>query len=509
VAQGLSALSPVEARGDYLGGRFVPVDERTADGVIERVSPRDYDDLVGRYAYRGSAVDEAVSHARAAFASWGLAPLASRIALLGELKRVLASRTSDFVLAIAREVGKPLWEAESEVAAALAKVDVTLSDGLALVEAREMGGPAQRYAFKPHGVAAVLGPFNFPLHLVHGHVVPALVTGNTVVVKPSELTPTVGQIYAECFEAAGFPAGVFNLVQGEGATGARLAAHPDVDVVMLTGSYAVGQAIKRATLEQPHKLLALELGGRNPAIVLADANLDKAVHDVLWGAFVTTGQRCSGTATALVERSLFEPFVERVREKIAGFSVGDPLAPNVFMGPLIGQAASERYAAALARAEQQGALAIVPGGPVAGVPRGAYVRPSVHHVVTPASSAYETEELFGPDLALESVADLDAAIARANQSPYGLSASVFSASESAFEHALARLRYGCVNLNAPTCGASSRLPFGGLGKSGNHRPAALFSTLYATYPVASLRGAYSLDGHKLSPGTTWAPAEPR
>ena len=504
MAQGLSALSPIAARGDFLGGRFVAVRDDQADGVIERHSPRDLDDLVGRHPFRERAVDEAVASARQAFFGWSLSPLAVRKALLLALKQALAARADELASTIAREVGKPLWEAETEVAAALAKVDVTLSDGLELVATREMGGPAQRYAFKPHGVAAVLGPFNFPLHLVHGHVVPALVTGNTVVVKPSELTPGVGQLYAECFDAAGFPPGVFNLVHGAGSSGARLAAHVDVDVVMLTGSYAVGQAIKRATLEQPHKLLALELGGRNPAIVLADANLDKAVHDVLWGAFVTTGQRCSGTATALVERSLFDAFSARVRDKLRGLRVGDPLLPGVFMGPLISEPARDRYLAALASAEQHGVLRLAGGDPVLGVPRGAYVSPSVHQNLTPGVSPYEVEELFGPNLALESVDDLDAAIARAHQSPYGLSASVFCAGESAFEYAFSRLRYGCVNWNAPTCGASSRLPFGGLGKSGNHRPAALFSTLYATYPVASIRGPGVLDTQKLSPGFAWA-----
>ncbi|HEY6881296.1 MAG TPA: aldehyde dehydrogenase family protein, partial [Polyangiales bacterium] len=350
---------------------------------------------------------------------------------------------------------------------------------------------------------AVVGPFNFPLHLVHGHVVPALLMGNTVVLKPSELTPSVGQLYAECFEAAGFAGGVFNLVQGAGGAGAKLSAHPDVDVVMFTGSYAVGQAIKRATLEQPHKLLALELGGHNPALVLADADLDKAVHDVMWGAFVTCGQRCSGTAVALVERALYPAFLARLTEKLTGLRVGDPLEPGVFMGPLISAPARERYLAQLAAAEAAGATCVATGQPLAALPDGAYVRPTVHVLEQPRGIAYEREELFGPDLAVMPVDDLDHAITRANESPYGLSVSLFSEREEAFSYAASRLRYGCVNFNTPTCGASARLPFGGLRHSGNHRPAALFSTLYASYPVASLRGARTLDPNKLSPGFGW------
>ena len=493
----------VEARGDYLNGSFVPVVEAVADGLLERPSPRNYADLIGRHLYRLGAVDDAVAHARAACPGWARTPLHERKACMLALKHSLSAHAGELALLIAREIGKPLWEADTEVQAALAKIDVTLGDGLDLVAPREVGGPSQSYAFRPHGVAAVIGPFNFPLHLIHGHVVPALVTGNTVVVKPSELAASVGQLYARCMHEAGLPPGVFNLVQGAAETGARLAAHPGVDAVMLTGSYAVGQAIKRATLEQPHKLLALELGGRNPAIVLADADLDKAVHDVLWGAFVTAGQRCSGTAVALVERRIYAAFAAHLTQKLDRLRVGDPLAADVFMGPLISEAARARYLASLREAERDGVVTLRGSLHVEGVPNGAYVSPSVHEVQAPRGLAYESEELFGPDLALELVDDLDQAIARANASPYGLSTSVFCAQASAFTYALDRLRYGCVNWNAPTCGASSRLPFGGTRKSGNHRPAALFSTLYTTYPVASLHGASTLDTSKLSPGMHW------
>lgn len=490
----------MQARGDFIGGAFVSTTEEAADAVITRKSPRDLDHVVARACVRLAAVDEAVASARSAFPAWSRAEQSVRTALVLKLKNVIDTKKGAFAETIAREVGKPIWEARTEVAAAISKIDVTLNDGMALVAAKHMGSRAQRYAFKPLGVAAVLGPFNFPLHLMHGHVVPALLTGNTVVVKPSEWAPGVGQLYAECFEAAGFPAGVFNLVQGEAASGAKLAAHADVDAVMLTGSYQAGQAIKRATLDQPHKLLALELGGRNPAIVLQDADLDKAVHDVLWGAYVTTGQRCSGTAVAMIERSLFDRFAARALEVIDRIMLGDPLRSDVFMGPLIHEAAAARFLSALDEAERSGVVALRKSRDMALMPRGAYVAPSLHHVTNKGTTAYETEELFGPDLALEVVDDLDEAIARANASIYGLSASVMTRDEARFEHAFTHLRYGCVNWNAPTCGASSRLPFGGTRRSGNHRPAALFSTLYCTYPVATLEGQLTLDRATLSPG---------
>jgi succinylglutamic semialdehyde dehydrogenase len=275
-----------------------------------------------------------------------------------------------------------------------------------------------------------------------------------------------------------------------------------VDAVMLTGSYGAGQAIKRATLDQPHKLLALELGGHNPAIVLADCDLQKAVHDVLWGAFVTAGQRCSGTALALVERGCFAAFQALLLQKLDGIRVGDPLEP-VFMGPMVSETARARFLASLASAEAEGVTPLRSSQRQEGAPRGAYVTPSVHRIDEPRGRAYETEELFGPDLALAEVLDLEHAVSWANQSPYGLSASVFTGNGARFEHALGELRYGCVNWNAPTCGASSRLPFGGTRKSGNQRPAALFSTLYCTYPVATLEGAKELDLRGLSPGLAW------
>jgi succinylglutamic semialdehyde dehydrogenase len=329
-----------------------------------------------------------------------------------------------------------------------------------------------------------------------------LVTGNAVIVKPSEMAPAVGQLYAECFHEAGFPPGVFNLVQGDARVGAALAAHQGVDAVMLTGSYAAGQAIKRATLDQPHKLLALELGGHNPAIVLADADLSKAVHDVLWGAFVTAGQRCSGTALALVEERCLDAFSTLLLQKVQAMRVGDP-RDDVFMGPLVSEAARTRFLESLAQAEREGVVPLLASQPLALATQGAYVTPSVHRIDDVRGRAYETEELFGPDLALAAVTDLEHALSWANRSPYGLSASVFTRDRARFEHAFGELRYGCVNWNTPTCGASSRLPFGGTRKSGNHRPAALFSTLYCTYPVASLEGASELDVSALSPGLIW------
>lgn len=489
------------SQGDYIAGQFRPV--QNADGEITSVSPRDFGDVVDRVPHALSSVDEAVAAARQAWPRWAALTLEQRAKHLHALRDELVRRQQELAERICRELGKPLWEALGEAKACAAKVGVTLEDGMRLVDAVELAGGSGRYAFKPLGVAAVLGPFNFPAHLVNGHVIPALATGNTVVVKPSELTPSVGELYAECVHAAGLPAGVFNLVQGPGDTGAALAAHRGVDAVMFTGSSAVGQAIKRATLDQPHKLLALEMGGRNPAVVMADADLDKAVHDVLWGAFVSAGQRCTGTAVAYVERSLMDRFQQHLLSKLDGIHVGDPRATDTFMGPLVSEAARDRAQAALEAARAAGVTALRAPTIPSIAPTGAYITPSVHLLDGDTGIPYEREELFGPDLALCAFDQLDGLIEQLNSSAYGLSVSLFTAREALFERAWSQLSYGCVNWNAPTCGASSRLPFGGVRASGNHRPAALFSTLYCTYPVATLRGAAQLDVSALSPGLRW------
>lgn len=487
---------PIQARGDFIDGRFAAA--TPARGELVSLDPYTGTE-VGRVPWSPTAVDEAVSAARAAQPAWQRQSLDARVAAVRAIAPRLAERKEELALTISREMGKPAWEARTEVAAAIGKIEVSVTDGLELT--RDVTLPdGSGYGFKPHGVLAVLGPFNFPLHLMHGHVVPALLLGNTVVLKPSEHTPFTGQIYAEILQAAGLPAGVFNLVQGAVEVGAPLAAHPDVDGVLFTGSYRAGLSIQRATLEQAGKLLALEMGGKNPALLLSDAPLDKALHDIAWGAYVTSGQRCSGTALCLVERSLLAAVRERLSQMLPGIRVGDP-REEVFMGPLAFAAARQEYEGALQQAKARGARLVAQSD----CPEGAALAPATLHEVErfDLTDPYLREELFGPDLTLVPVDHLEHAVEIANSLPYGLATSVFTSDPDRFEWARARLEYGCINHNAPTCGASSKLPFGGVKQSGNHRPAALWSSLYCAYPVATLRGGATLDPTKRSPGLDW------
>src|SRR5207237_7527886 len=251
--------------------------------------------------------------------------------------------------------------------------------------------------FKPLGVVAVLGPFNFPVHLPNGHVLPALACGNTVVFKPSEIAPHAAELYARCLAESGVPPGAFNLVQGPGPVGAALAAHPGVDGVLFTGSWAVGQAIQRASLGQT-KLLALEMGGKNAALVLRDADLDKAVYDALFSAFVSAGQRCTAASRLIVEGppARADAVAARIAAAAERLSIGHPLREGVFMGPLASEPGREKFLAA-SRAAPETMLeprALSPGGL-----RGWYVTPGVHRVRARTGSAYERDEQFGPDLA--------------------------------------------------------------------------------------------------------------
>jgi succinylglutamic semialdehyde dehydrogenase len=493
----------MDVLGNYLDGRFVR--PASPDGELEIRSPANLDDVVGRFPVAVAAVDEAVAGANRARQAWAETAQADRNAAVLRLKAELQKREAGFVDLISREVGKPRWEALTEHKAMVAKADVTLNEGLKLIAGFQPSGLSGECRFRPHGVLAVLGPFNFPGHLPNGHILPALAAGNCVVFKPSEVTPGVGQLYAEAVHAAQLPPGVFQLVQGGRAVGERLTTIPGVNGILFTGSHAVGTAIRKANLENPGKILALELGGKNCSLVLADADFDKAVYDVLFSAYVTAGQRCSATSRALVHESLVDRFTARMAELVKGLAVGHPSNPDVFMGPVTTAAGLEKFLVGCESGEREGAEAIVPTGRLELPQRGHYARPALHRVRTPkADSKYQREELFGPDLAIYAIRDLDEGIALANAVDYGLSAAVFTRDAAAFEVCARRIEAGVINWNAPTVGSSSRLPFGGLKKSGNHRPAGLFSTLYCAYAIAITKGEAALDRKTIAPGVKWA-----
>lgn len=482
-------------QGNYIEGGFHVPREITGEWTLK--SPADFSDEIGKFHYSYASIDDAVHSSRKAFASWKKASLEDRSVYLKKYQAALKKHEAELAEIIVREVGKPLWEAKTEVATMVNKVDVTLNESLKLVSDFEIPKILENTVgscrYRPLGVLVVVGPFNFPGHLPNGHIVPALLTGNTVIFKPSEKTPLTAQLMAQCFDEAGFPPGVFNLLQGEKEVGRRLCVHEGVDGILFTGSYEVGTRIKQDTLQQHWKLLALEMGGKNSAIVWKDASLENALLETLTGAFLTSGQRCSATSRILVHHDILDAFVERFHERSKAFSIGHPL-DEPFMGPLVESGSVDRYLKFLGIAEREGFEVVMRGKALSLPYSGHYVTPSIclakdFTVEQSRKSIYQQTELFAPNVSIIGINDLDEAIAQANVTQYGLVCSVFTQSRTHYDRCLEDLQMGLVNWNKATVGASSRLPFGGLKKSGNHFPTALSAPLYCTTPVASLEVA--------------------
>ncbi len=479
-------------RGNYIGGRFV---RPTKASELISEDPGDLLNPVGKLVVSPEAVEPAVAAAVKAFPAWSGLPLNRRIAKMRAFQAVLRKSQSGLSTVVAREVGKPVREATREAERLLDKVDEMITGGLKLVRPYSVSaasGVKGECRFRPLGVLGVIGPFNFPAHTPASHIIPALLTGNTVVFKPSELTPFVGQAVAEAIDAAGFPAGTFNLVQGGVESGTRLVAHPQVAGILFTGSTAAGQAIRKATLDAPGKNLALEMGGKNAALILDDAPLDIAAKEIAVSAFSMAGQRCNATSRILVDRKVAKSFLAQFLEAVRQVKIGYSLEPDVLMGPLVSHDAVAKFQRYLRLAEEEGFETLLAGKSPGswGKRRGFYVTPSVHLCDQPSrtrSSHYRREEIFAPDVAIYLIRGDEEAAALNNEVPYGLITSVFTRNLKRFEKLYPKLDTGMINWNRGTIFSSGKLPFGGTKASGSFKPAGLFSPAYCTYPVAVLQ----------------------
>jgi succinylglutamic semialdehyde dehydrogenase len=321
------------------------------------------------------------------------------------------------------------------------------------------------------------------------------------------MTPAIGQLMAQMFEKAGFPRGVFNLVHGEVETGKRLVADEHVDGILFTGSYETGLKIKQKTLEQYWKLLALEMGGKNATIVWDDADMNKAIYESIIGSFVSAGQRCSCTSRIILHEKIADRFIEKFYETAKKLSIGY-WKDNPFMGPLINADAVEKYIRYQEIAQREGTERLMRGKALDVVDghKGYYVTPSICLVNEfRESSVYQKSEIFGPNVAIYRVNDFDEALKINDSTGFGLVTSVFTKRRDLYEEARLRARVGLVNWNRTTNGASSRLPFGGLGKSGNDRPTAHYAVTYTTVPVASLEDQTPYDPKSALPGVNFEP----
>jgi succinylglutamic semialdehyde dehydrogenase len=436
----------------------------------------------------GDAAAE-VAAARTASGPWAAHSLAYRSEAVRRFANVIRQRENDFATLIARETGKPFWEAKTEVAAVINKVQISLDAYSERTPQRRLEaaiGNKIAVRHKPHGVLAVLGPYNFPAHLPNGHIVPALIAGNAVVFKPSEKTPATGAFLVDCFHAAGVPEGVVRLLIGGPDEGRALAAEPGIDGLLFTGSARAGRALHRQFAEAPHKILALELGGNNPLVVWDAKDLEAAATIVVQSAYLSAGQRCTAARRLIVEDGQEGPLLKAIERLIDRLIVDEPFAkPPPFMGPMIDIAAADHLQ------EQWLELMMKGGKPIRRLDRPVPDRP----FLTPALIDVTTigdrpdEELFGPVLQMTRVKDFDAAIDEANATRFGLAASLVGGSPELYDRFWANVRAGVINWNRPTNGAPSNAPFGGIGLSGNHRPSAYYAADYCAYPVTSSEAA--------------------
>ncbi len=447
------------------------------------------DPCTGETVWRGAAgnVDAAVAKARKALPGWAAAGLDARIAQARSFQDVVRDQADQFAALIATETGKPLWETKTEVASVIAKVDISITAQAERAGERsgEVAGVRQALRHKPHGVMGVLGPYNFPAHLPNGHIVPALLAGNTIVFKPSELTPAVGEFMAQCWTTAGLPDGVINVVQGAGDTGRALAGHDGLDGLLFTGSATTGAHLARQFAETPWKLLALEMGGNNPLIVwdVDDSALDAAAALVVQSAYLSAGQRCTCARRLIVRDGAHDALIDRVTGLIDRIIIGAPFdQPQPFMGPVIDNRAADALQAGFAELASHG------GDVIRMLARRDMTKPLLSPGLIDVTDVADRpdSEMFGPVLQMIRVADFDAALAEANNTRFGLSAGLIGGDAKLYDRFWQASRAGVVNWNRPTNGAASNAPFGGIGLSGNHRPSAYYAADYVAWPVASL-----------------------
>ncbi|MGR5362760.1 succinylglutamate-semialdehyde dehydrogenase [Vibrio mediterranei] len=444
-------------------------------------------------------VESAVSAARQAFIEWKKRPFEEREAIVLAFAEKVKERSEDIAIAIAKETGKPLWETRTEAGAMAGKVAISIR------AYHQRTGETQREAagnqivlrHRPLGVMAVFGPYNFPGHLPNGHIVPALLAGNTVVFKPSEQTPLVGELAMKLWEEVGLPSGVINLVQGGKETGIALADSKGIDGVLFTGSANTGHILHRQFAGQPGKMLALEMGGNNPLVISEDfGDIDAAVYTILQSAYISAGQRCT------CARRLYVPFgqkgdqlVERLVSAIGKIRIDEPFAePAPFMGPQISEQAADHIIAAQTELLKLGGKSLVEAKRL----QAAFVTPALIDATN--IEQLPDEEYFGPLLQLVRYETLPQAVELANETRFGLSAGLISQNDEEWQYFVDHIRAGIVNRNRQLTGASGDAPFGGPGASGNLRPSAFYAADYCAYPMASMEGDNTVLPATLSPG---------
>lgn len=485
-------------RGSYIAGQF----QKPSKGFTwTHKNPFDLSKIACEWIDGVAHIDNALQASSQAFPLWKATDLQKRIQLVLHFKQELLKRRQAIEDCIVFETGKARWEAAQEADALGNKIDISIQTMIPLMasiaeQIKTTGSSEMQWV--PRGVCLVLGPFNFPLHLANGHIVPALLTGNTVIFKPSEAGVAAATLYTEALDAAGFPPGVFQMIPGNAETGQKLVEDVRVQGVFFTGSYANGRRIVESLLRSRGDLgtiAALEMGGKNASIIHEDASLEKAVSEVVVSAYATAGQRCSSTSRLLVHENLMSAVLEKLQTWIQKIPTGDPSDPKTFMGPLIHEKAKDGYLQSLERARLDKVEVLIESRSLKD--QSCLVSPSLYVLSNPKDKWAFKEEFFGPNLIVSSYKSFEELFELHEATPYGLVASVFTESPEFFSLCRDRFNVGLINHNRGTVGASSKLPFGGTKKSGNHWPAGIFSFLYCASPQSQLLESGNFDPQKL------------
>jgi succinylglutamic semialdehyde dehydrogenase len=448
-------------------------------------------------------VDDALKAAREALKDWSRRPYKERLAIAEAFRAKLEENKERIATLISQETGKTLWDARGEAGAMIGKIAISAKayeERTGETSQNLPDGGKAMLRHKPHGVVAVFGPYNFPAHLPNGHIVPALLAGNTLVFKPSELTPAVAELTVRLWQEAGLPEGVLNLVQGEKETGIALANHKELDGLFFTGSSATGLLLHQQFAGRPEKILALEMGGNNPLIVWDSKDVKAAAYTTIQSAFISSGQRCTCARRLIVpEGKAGDAFLDALVAMTRGITVGAyDDTPEPFMGPMVSLPESEKLVTAEQDLIAKGAVALVPLQRLKdNLP---FLSPGILDVTAVADR--EDKEFFGPLLQVIRVKDFDAAMEEANNTAYGLAAGLISDDRALFDQFARDIRAGIVNWNRQTTGASSAAPFGGVGCSGNHRPSAYYAADYCAFPMATMESDHATLPEKTAPGIT-------
>ncbi len=456
---------------NYINGKWV---EARSGETFKNISPANRDDVIGEFPMSGQEdVNDAVKAAREAFRTWKNVPAPKRGDMLRKAGDIFVRRKKELAKIMTREMGKPTFETEGDVQEAIDTAYYAATETRRLfgyTAPSEMENKANMSFRVPVGVCGIITAWNFPVAVPSWKILPALASGNTVVYKPSKDSPHSGVIFAEILEEAGIPPGVFNLLLGTGRMGNMIVEHPDVNLIGFTGSTEIGFKIGEIC-GRMNKICSLEMGGKNAQIVMEDANLELALEGVLWGAFGTTGQRCTATSRLIIHKDVYEKFLDMLKEKAEALKLGDGLIKGTEVGPVIHDKSLQNIENYVKIALDEGGRLVCGGERPTGkgLEKGFFYKPTIIADVTKDMTIFR-EEIFGPVLAVSKADSYEHAIELQNTCDYGLSSSIYTRNVNNAFRAMRDIETGITYINAPTIGAEAHMPFGGVKGTGNgHR----------------------------------------